>query len=68
MIAAVLYINPQYNKTVHQRFEDRLEDLDRRLTTDIVGHKNYVIKQDLKVAKNSKPADNEINESIVNVL
>ena len=68
MIAAVLYINPQYNKQVHQRFEDRLEDLDRRLTTDLVGHKNYVIKQDQKVAKNSEAADNEINESLVNVL
>jgi len=68
MIATVLYINPQYNKQVHQRFEDRLEDLDRRLTTDLVGHKNYVIKQDQKVAKNSEAADNEINESLVNVL
>ena len=68
IIAAVLYINPQYNKQAHQRFEDRLEDLNRRLTTDLVGHKNYAIKQDLKVAKDSKAADNEINESIVNVL
>lgn len=58
----------RHNGIIHEELRDKYHSIDRRTETDIVGMKSYAVKKDLQLERDFKAADNEINESLINVL
>tara|TARA_Y100000034_G_C6720243_1_gene318617 strand:- start:136 stop:660 length:525 start_codon:yes stop_codon:yes gene_type:complete len=67
IIAAVLYINPTLYKTEHKRLEDNMSNLDRRVSSDLVGHKTSLLKQNRKIESDFQAANETIERSLANI-
>ena len=64
LIAAVIYINPTLYKAEHKRLEDNMSNLDRRVSSDLVGHKTGLLKQNNKIERDFQAANDTIERAL----
>ena len=64
IIAMVLYINQMLYKTEHERLKDNMSNLDRRISSDLIGHKTGLLKQNHKIERDFQAANETIERSL----